>query len=127
MLPSSVASVRRLAACVLAVCSYVIGTGAPLRAQGFGQIVGTVSDPQGLGVPSAHVTVTEAATGLQTRTTTSQDGLFTVPALRPAVYNITVTADGFKTFTQSGVTLRADEAVTIAAALQVGASADKIT
>jgi hypothetical protein len=64
---------------------------------------------------------------LQTSTTTSQDGLYTVPALRPTEYSVTVTADGFRTFTQSGITLRADEAVTVNATLQVGSAADKIT
>ena len=117
----------RFTRALLAVCSLVIWTGLPLNGQGFGKIVGAVTDPQGLGVPGAKVTVTEAATGLKTSTTTSQDGLYTVPALRPTEYNFTVTADGFRTFTQAGITLRADEAVTVNATLQIGAAADKIT
>src|ERR1022692_3180865 len=133
MLASSVAFAKRFASVLLAVGSIVIvgsiasGMGAPLHGQGFGKIVGAVTDPQGLGVPGARVTVTEAATGLRTSTTASQDGLFTVPALRPTVYNLTATASGFKTFIQSSITLRADEAVTVNAALQLGASAERIT
>jgi len=127
MLPNSVVSGRRVAAIVLPVCLFVICVGVPLRGQGFGQIVGAVTDPQGLGVAGAQVAVAEAATGLQTRTTASQDGLFTIPALRPTVYNLTVTANGFKTFNQSGITLRADEALTVNAKLQLGASAEKVT
>src|SRR5215469_2661329 len=119
MLPSSVAFGRRVAATVLAVCSLVIWVGVPLHGQGFGKIVGAITDPQGLGVPAAQVTVTEAETGLQTRTTASQDGFFTVPALRPTVYNLTVAAGGFKSFSQSGITLRADETLTVNAALQL--------
>lgn len=106
---------------------FILLAACQLYGQGFGKMVGAVTDPQGLGVPGARVTVTEAATGLQTSTTTSQDGLYTVPALRPTQYNMTVTADGFKTFTQSGITLRADEAVTVNAALQLGAATDKVT
>src|ERR1035438_7219676 len=127
MLASSVTFVKRFASVLLAVGSIAIGMGAPLHGQGFGKIVGAVTDPQGLGVPGARVTVTEAATGLRTSTTASQDGLFTVPALRPTVYNLTATASGFKTFIQSSITLRADEAVTVNAALQLGASAERIT
>jgi hypothetical protein len=99
---------------------------APLFAQGYGQIVGSVTDPQGLGIPNAQITLTESATGLQTNTVTSQEGLYSVPALRPTQYNLTVTAGGFKTFAQSGITLRADETVTVNAALQLGASAEKV-
>ena len=88
--------------------------------------MGAVTDPQGLGVPGAHVTVTETPTSLKASTTTSQDGLYTVLALRPTEYELTVTANGFRTFTQSGITLRADEAVTVNAMLQVGSSVDKI-
>lgn len=111
----------------MAVWSLAIWMGLPLYGQGFGKIVGGVTDPQGLGVPSARVTVTEAATGLQTRTTTNQEGLYTVPALRPTEYNLTVSASGFRTFTQSGIILRADEAVTVNATLQLGSAADKVT
>ena len=75
---------------VVAACFLAISMGTPLLAQGFGKIVGTVTGPQGLGVQDARVTVTEVATGLQSTTVTSPDGLYTVPALPP---------------TQSGVTL----------------------
>src|SRR5664279_466924 len=127
MLPSSVAFEKRFGSALLVVCSLVIGTGFPLHGQGFGKIVGAVTDPQGLGVPGARVTVTETATGLATSTTASQDGLYTVPALRPTEYALTVTASGFKTFNQTGIILRADEAATVNAMLQLGSSTDKVT
>jgi len=127
MLTRSLAVRRRIAGVFLAVCLLALCPGSRLQGQGFGKIVGAVTDPQGLGVPGARVTVTEAATGLQTTTTTSQDGLYTVPALRPTQYNVTVTAGGFKTFAQSGITLRADEAVTVNAVLQLGASTEEVT
>jgi hypothetical protein len=101
--------------------------GIPLFGQGFGKIVGAVTDPQGMGVPGAQVVVTESATGLQTSTVTEQEGLFTAPALRPTQYNLTITANGFKTFTQPGITLRADETLTVNAGLQLGTAAEKVT
>lgn len=127
MLLSSVAFEKRFAGALLAVCSLVIWSGFPLHGQGFGKIVGAVMDPQGLGVPGARVTVTEAATGLATNTTASQDGLYTVPALRPTEYSLTVTVGGFKTFNQTGIILRADEAATVNAVLQLGSATDKVT
>src|SRR5205085_718144 len=99
----------------------------PVRGQGFAKIVGAATDPTGLGVPGARVTLTEVATGLQTNTTTSQEGLFSLPALRPTEYNLTVTANGFKTYIQTDLTLRSDESVTVNAVLQLGSAAEKIT
>lgn len=89
--------------------------------------MGAVTDPQGLGVPGAKVTVAEAATGVRTTTTTGADGLYTAPALRPTDYSLTVEAGGFRTFTQTGITLRADEAVTVNATMQLGAASEKVT
>lgn len=119
--------VKRFARVLLVVGLMALGTCASLHGQGFGKMVGAVTDPQGLGIPGARVTVIEVATGLQTSTTTTQEGLYTVPALRPTVYNLNVAAAGFKTFIQSGITLRADEGVTVNAALQLGASAERVT
>jgi hypothetical protein len=112
---------------VLAIGSIAVWMGPSLHGQGFGKIVGAVTDPQGLGVPAARVTVTESATGLSATTTTSQDGLYTIPALRPTEYSLTTAAGGFKTFNQTGITLRADEVVTVNVALQLGSATDKIT
>lgn len=110
-----------------AIFSLAIWISRPLPAQGFGRIVGAVTDPQGLGVPNARVVLMETATGLRTSTVTGPEGLYTVPALRPTQYSLTVSAEGFKTFTQSGITLQVDETVTLNAALQLGAAAEKVT
>lgn len=53
--------------------------------QGFGKIVGAVTDPQGLGVPGARVTVTEAATGLQDCPSPVHPGMRATPAAKDAV------------------------------------------
>ena len=48
-------------------------------------------------VPNASVTVKNNATGLQRTTTTSEDGIFTVPQLPTGTYTITIQAtSGFK-------------------------------
>jgi hypothetical protein len=99
----------------------------PLYGQGLGKIVGAVTDPQGLGIAAADVTVSEAGTGFQAKTTTNQEGLFSIPALRPAAYNVNVSAKGFKTFDQTNVILAADATVSITAKLEVGSASDKIT
>ena len=126
MLPSLRPSPLRIASVLVFILLLVV-TEAPVFGQGFGKIVGAVTDPQGHGIPGARVVATEAATGLQTAAVSSEDGLYAIPALRPTQYNLSVTVNGFKTFSQSGIRLQADETVTINAPLQVGAATEQVT
>jgi hypothetical protein len=99
----------------------------PVFAQGLGEFVGTVTDPSGGAVAAAKVTVTEQGTSFTRATVTSGDGYFTVPSLRPSVYNLTVEAPGFRRFSQSGVTLGADQKATVNVALQLGVASETVS
>jgi hypothetical protein len=112
----------------LAVAS-VIGlcASAGLLAQGYGTISGTVTDATGALIPGANVTATQAATGLMVKTTSNEQGTFTFPTLAPAVYNLSITASGFQTYTLNGLQVRADASVTSNAALHPGSAAETVT
>src|ERR1051325_4171329 len=60
-----------------------------------GTIVGTVTDTNGAVVKDAKVTATNVATGEARDATTGDEGTYTIPALDPGVYKITVDAQGF--------------------------------
>ena len=60
-----------------------------------GTITGTVTDPNGAVVKDAKVTVTNVADGQTREATSSDDGTYSIPALDPGVYRITVDASGF--------------------------------
>lgn len=96
-------------------------------AQGLGGFVGSVTDPSGAAVPAAKVTVTEEGTGLSRFTMTGQEGYYVIPSLRPAVYNLAVESSGFRNYSQTGVTLGADQTATVNVILQLGATTDTIT
>src|SRR5438034_11403472 len=49
-------------------------------------LIGTVTDSSGAIVPNAIVTVTETQTGVSRKTSTTSDGVYTVPYLAPGVY-----------------------------------------
>src|SRR5436853_2117153 len=66
--------------------------------QGFGTIVGTVTDPTSATVPQARVTATNMATQLSRDVTTNEQGYFVIPSLPPATYKVTVDAPGFSQF-----------------------------
>ena len=84
-----------------------------------GVIAGQVTDPQGLAVPGAKVTVSDEATGFKRDITAGEDGSFSVPNLSPASYKVTVTVTNFKTF-QTTVTVFVDRTTTVTAKLEIG-------
>lgn len=60
-------------------------------------ISGTVIDPAGGVLPGATVVVTEVASGTTYETVSNRTGTFSVPALNPGTYRVTVSLTGFKT------------------------------
>ncbi len=60
-----------------------------------GTITGTVTDPNGAVVKDAKVVVTNVADGQSREATSNDDGTYSIPALDPGVYRITVDAAGF--------------------------------
>jgi hypothetical protein len=83
---------------VLAVALAMIS--APAYAQGAAtsaSLSGQVHDSSGAVIPGAEVVVKHAATGAEARTVTDATGKFTIPALPPGTYVVTVSLMGFKT------------------------------
>jgi carboxypeptidase family protein len=95
--------------------------------QGLGSIAGRVSDPSGAAVANAKVTATQASTGFSRTGTTDTEGLYVLPSLQPAIYNITVEASGFSTVRQEGITLLADQALTVNISLKLGMTTETVT
>jgi len=82
----------RWAAALLCVAAFAF----PAIAQSNkGTIVGTVTDPNGAVVKGAKVTATNVATNKSSEATTGDEGTYTIPALDPGVYKVTVDAQGF--------------------------------
>src|SRR5215813_3564995 len=94
--------------------------------QGLGNIVGTVTDPSGAVVVSAQVKATEAGTSISRSVTTNSEGYYVISSLRPAEYTLTVAAPGFRTLTESRVTLLADQTLTLNAKLAMGAATEVV-
>ena len=94
--------------------------------QGFGTIVGTVSDPSGAVIPGAKVTITNEATSTARDTKTNGQGYYVVPSLRPATYTLSVDAQGFAAATRKGIQLQADESATINVVVSVQQSTQAV-
>src|SRR5260370_11438222 len=68
-------------------------------------LTGTVKDSSGAVIPNAQVAITDVATGVTRTVSPGSAGLYTAPNLSPGIYEIRVTATGFSTQLQKGVTL----------------------
>ncbi len=100
---------------------------APARAQSvYGSIFGTVTDKSGAAVPEATVTVTDVAKGTVVTVTSNGSGDYSVPHLIPDVYNVKVTAKGFKTFATEGVAVQADTAPRIDPTMEIGGATETV-
>jgi Carboxypeptidase regulatory-like domain len=95
--------------------------------QGMGSIVGRVTDPTGSVVSGAQVTATQGGTGFTRTTQTDADGLYVLPSLHPATYDVTVEAKGFSISKQKDVVLLADQTLTLNVALALGSTTQTVT
>jgi hypothetical protein len=78
-------------------------------AQGDARISGRVIDQNGAIVPGATVTITNEATGQARTATVGDDGTFTVAALKPSKYTVSVKASNFADATKTGIDLLAGQ------------------
>ena len=83
-------------------------------------ITGEVRDANGSAVPKATITVTNVETNVSVRSETNDQGLYTVPSLKPGPYSITVEKPGFKKSVRSGVTLQVNQVARLDVNMQVG-------
>src|SRR5437016_4105167 len=90
-----------------------LATYTAVYGQGFGTIVGTVTDPSGAIIPGAKLTVTDEATAASRDTKTNDQGYYVVPSLRPSNYTVTVNAEGFTPSIRKGILLQADQTATV--------------
>jgi outer membrane receptor protein involved in Fe transport len=61
-----------------------------------GGIRGAVTDASGAALPGATVQARNKATGFETRTTATSEGIYSIPRILPGKYSIAVEAPGFK-------------------------------
>ena len=68
-------------------------------------LTGTIKDSSGAFIPNAQVAITDVATGVTRTVSADGAGLYAAPNLSPGTYEIRVSAIGFSTEVQKGVTL----------------------
>src|SRR5262245_25472668 len=90
-----------------------------------GTIVGTVTDVGAAVVPGVKVEIRSVATGLVTAVTTNEAGRYQSPPLKPESYEITATAQGFKT-SRASLVLEVNQRVGLDFRLEAGAVTETV-
>lgn len=118
------ASIQRIAiAILLAVCAVAA------RAQSNAidaAVEGYVRDPSGAMIQGARVAARNTETGVETQTTTNNDGYFRFPLVQVGVYRVTVQAEGFKAVSKPPIPLAAGQKIRLEFDLQIGSLAETV-
>ena len=88
---------------------------------------GLVRDSSGAVVPNAAVKAVRKDAGTSRTARTNQDGYYSVQYLQPGVYEVDVSADGFKKITRSDLKLEVDQHARLDFTLEVGLISEHVT
>src|ERR1700752_4020184 len=116
-------------ACFVFVVVAAFLGGSNLKAQNqqvAATVSGTVTDPTGLALKDAKVTLTSAQNGVVRHFVTQEDGLYSFTLLPAAVYTLEVDVTGFKDYKQHGLTLEAGQVGRQDGRLAVGSTSETI-
>ena len=93
----------------------------------YGSIVGTVTDQTGAMLPKAAVKATNPQTGESRDVTTDDEGRFTIGNVLPGVYELHVTAAGFRPVTTTNVSATINTVTRVDIQMQVGSQSQEVT
>jgi hypothetical protein len=85
-----------------------------------GTVTGLVTDPTGAVVPGAEIELTDLATNLTKKTTSNDQGLYTLINVQPASYKVTCTMKGFRRSTITSFKVDVGKSYNLPFALEVG-------
>jgi len=111
---------------MLVVGAFVVFASPNLFAQATGAFNGRVVDEGGAVLPGATVTATNTRTGLSRSTVSNEEGLYSLPALDPGVYDVAIELPGFGLERREGVNLTAGSTLTLDSTLRIAALAETI-
>jgi hypothetical protein len=110
------------------VAASLVGVFLPGTASAQSAITGLVKDSSGGVLPGVAVEASSPALIEKTRTVyTDAQGRYTIVDLRPGLYKVTFTLQGFSSFIQDRIELPSDFTATINAEMRVGAVEESVT
>jgi outer membrane receptor protein involved in Fe transport len=115
---------RRAIVCCFFLCFLLSARGAQAQTA---SMTGLVTDPDGLVVPGASVSVTSTDRGVVRSTATNDQGYYTVGLLSQGSYTLQVTVDGFKSRTQANLHLDDGQVLRMDVRLEIGSNTETVS
>jgi hypothetical protein len=112
--------------CCLLVALLAASPLASGQASTSGSLSGTVTDPSGAVVPSATLTISQAATGFSRTITANANGAYSFPDLQAGDYTLKVSARGFSDGIYDQVTVLTGRALDLNVHLKIGTSTQTV-
>jgi hypothetical protein len=88
--------------------------------QTLGTVTGEVKDASGAVVAAVEISVRNTETNIVRSAVTNDDGLYTVPALNPGLYEVRAVKSGFKVSSRGGIELQVQQTARVDFTLDVG-------
>jgi carboxypeptidase family protein/TonB-dependent receptor-like protein len=108
-------------------CLVLTASVLPASAQLYtGSIAGTVTDPSGAVIVSAHVTATDLDKGFKFPGTTDNAGRYVLRNIPPGRYEVSVEAPNFESQRKTGVVIAVTQNATVDFTLKIGAASQTI-
>src|SRR2546425_588839 len=89
----------------------LLGAVSPALFAQTAQITGSVMDSTSAVIPDVNIAVTHVDTGVTRKTSSNQDGYYTLPLLQPGKYKLTAQRDGFRPVIRDGLVLAVSQVV----------------
>ncbi|MBI1791253.1 MAG: TonB-dependent receptor [Acidobacteria bacterium] len=113
--------------CFIVVIFALLGLASVLPAQvATGNIVGRLTDASGALVADVEVTALNPATGVTSRATSDDQGMYRLLYLAPASYNLTYRKAGFSTLQRTEIMLRSNDTLSLDVQLAVGNIVERV-
>ena len=117
---------RRLSTFVVVVCVAILWSVSAFGQRTAATLSGEIADSSGAVVATAHVTVTQTSTGIDTVAQVNAQGFYIFPGLEPGTYVLHVEAAGFRSFKQTGIVMQVGQSRTVDVTLKVGAAIQEV-
>jgi hypothetical protein len=91
------------------------------------RIAGRVTDLSGAVIVGAQCKITNIETNVSTTTTTNEEGIYVLPDLHPAIYQLTIQKQGYRTVVLPSLQLYVQDAVNENLTLAVGPMSESVT
>lgn len=113
---------------IVSAIGLLVITGAVAVAQlSGGSLTGTITDTNGSVVGSAKVIARHVATGRESSTSTTSEGLYVFPNLEVGAYELIIEAQGFKKLSQTNIVIAVGTRSVVDAKLDAGNISDTVT